>query len=110
MSTIWDRTDRDELPEISDDELTLLALAADPDMAVPDDARPIWEHLGGWEHRGDWEHLGNALLPSWYMPAPAAPALRGRGWKRVVALVVVAAFLGINALGLCSAYGWIAIG
>ena len=44
-----------------DDELTALALAADPDQPIDPDARPF---VMGDDARGP--------LPSWYMPAPAA--------------------------------------
>ena len=45
-------------------------------------------------------------LPGWY----AVPPMRGvrlTGWRRRVALLIVAAFVTINAYGLCSTYGWI---
>ena len=43
------------------DDLTALALGADPDEPLGNDAVPIWQVLGG-------PH--DPLLPSWYMPAP----------------------------------------
>jgi hypothetical protein len=90
----------DEVDELSDEELTALALAADPDMELPDDAVPLSELLG--EDRC-------SLLPSWYMPAPGGRVVRGRRWMRVVVVLVIAAFLALNAYGLCSTYGWISI-
>ncbi len=87
-------------PPITDAELTELALAADPDVAVAADARSLWE-VAGWD-RG-------VLLPGWYMPAP----MQGRsstGWQRWVIGLVVASFLLINAYGLCSTYGSITLG
>jgi hypothetical protein len=91
-----------ELDEDFDDELARLALAADPDVALPDDAVPIWEVLG---------HGAGALLPSWYMPAPMGYGASGRRRrKRIIVLLVVAAFLALNAYGLCSTYGQITIG
>jgi hypothetical protein len=89
------------LEPISDEELTRLALAADPDAAVPHDALSLWEHLGV---------TAGTLLPAWYMPAPDGTVRAGRGWKRVAAVVAIAAFVGINASGLCSTYGWVGIG
>lgn len=87
-----------DLEPITDDELTRLALAADPDTAVADDAVPIWDLLGG---------TTGTLLPTWYMPAPDGTVRTGRRWKRVVAIVAISAFVAINATGLCSTYGWI---
>ena len=85
-----------------DDELTRLALAADPDMVLPDDAVPIWKVLGDGS---------SALLPSWYMPAPMGyGGGSSRRRKRLIVLLIVAAFLALNAYGLCSTYGQITIG
>jgi hypothetical protein len=80
---------------VSDDELAALAMAADPDAPVPDDAVPFDPADGG----------GDPLLPDWYMPAPAGGAAVRGGWRRTVAVVIIAAFLLINAAGLCSTYG-----
>lgn len=85
--------------ELTDDELTALALAADPDAGLAPDAVSLWELEG----RGDAE-----LLPSWYMPAPMRRS--SSRWSRVVIGLVVAAFLFIDAAGLCSTYGWISLG
>jgi hypothetical protein len=87
-----------EADEAFDHELARLALAADPDTVVPDDAVPIWDIDGD----------GGALLPAWYMPLPMAVGRGGRR-RRVVAIVVVAAFLAINAFGLCSTYGLVTL-
>jgi hypothetical protein len=78
---------------ISDEELADLALAADPDAPIAADAVPIGVHLTTWP----------APLPLWYMP-PAARSGRRR-WKLPVVLVVVAAFVLIDAMGLCNTYG-----
>lgn len=80
------------LAPVSLDELTAQALAADPDAPVDDDATPF---------ASDSEREG--LLPSWYMPAPAR--YPRRPGHRVAAIVVIASFLAINALGLCITYG-----
>ncbi len=84
---------------VSDDELTALALAADPETPVGADAVSLWD-LAGWN--------GEELLPAWYMPAP----LRGSSsrWQRWVIGLVVASFLLINGHGLCSTYGHVAFG
>ncbi|MHB8594623.1 MAG: hypothetical protein ACYDB3_09905, partial [Acidimicrobiales bacterium] len=76
-----------------DDELTALALAADPGAPLDPDAVPIGVYLSELP----------CLLPSWYM-APVMARHSGR-WRAAVILSVVAAFLIIEALGLCSTYG-----
>jgi hypothetical protein len=80
-------------PDLTVDELTALALAADPDQVADADAEP-W--LGG--HPG-----GGGLLPDWYMPGPVRH--RREPWQVAVVVVIIAAFLLINALGLCITYG-----
>jgi len=86
---------------ITDEELTALALAADPDTEVDVDAVPL----------DLWGGDGPARpLPEWYMPVPMGTPRALRGWRRAVGLVVVASFLLINAYGLCSTYGVVAFG
>ena len=79
--------------ELTDEELTALALAADPDAPIAEGAVPIGIHLA---------QLGSAL-PLWYMP----PAVRqgGRHWKAPFVIAVVSAFLLIDLMGLCNTYG-----
>lgn len=84
---------------MTDDELAALALAADPDSAVAADAVSLWELDGS---------NGDELLPAWYMPKPMRRS--SARWHRVVIGLVVAAFLLINASGLCSTYGIVAFG
>ncbi len=80
-----------DLP-FTDEQLTMFALAADIDQAIPDDAVPFDLHAQAY---GD-------LLPDWYMPAPAA---RGGGGSRLISVVIVLSLLAVNALGLCVTYG-----
>ena len=89
-----------EIDHVTDDELVALALAADPNAEVLDDAVSVWDLFGNDE---------SALLPGWYMPAPSGRIRTGRRWKRIVAIVMISAFLSIDASGLCSTYGWIEI-
>jgi hypothetical protein len=94
-----------ESSPLTDDELVALALAADPDTAVDDDAVCLWDLA-----RPD----AVSLLPEWYMPsAPGGPG-RLTGWRRRVARVsvsfVIASFLVINAYGLCNTYGQLNFG
>jgi hypothetical protein len=78
---------------ISHDELTALALAADPSVPLSTDATPLDIGGGG----------GMEFLPGWYMP----PVLRSssRRWHRWAIIAVIVAFLAIDAFGLCSTYG-----
>jgi hypothetical protein len=80
---------------LSDEELTALALEADPDVPLPDDAVPL--DLDRWRKAA-------ALLPTWYM-APATARIGGGRLRRAVILAVVGAFLLIEAFGLCSTFG-----
>ncbi len=79
--------------ELTDAELTALALAADPDAPIAEGAVPIGIHLA---------QMG-ASLPLWYMP-PVARQGSSR-WKAPVVIVVVSAFLLIDLMGLCNTYG-----
>ena len=81
---------------VSDEELTALALAADPKAPLNPDAVP-WR--AGMLQKG--------LLPDWYMPRPIATG-RGRG-TRVVIFAVVAGFLVIGAFGLCITSGFLSL-
>jgi hypothetical protein len=85
--------------DISDDELTALALAASPDPLISADAVPIWDVI---ESDG-----GPVLLPEWYQPGAMRRSVLLHGWRRRVALVTIVAFIAIDAFGLCSTYGHI---
>lgn len=76
-------------------ELTELALSADPDVPMDDDAVPLSVYLG----------QSAGLLPQWYMPSPMVRS--GSRWRMPVVLVIVAAFVIIEAFGLCSTFGQI---
>ncbi len=78
---------------ITDEELTALALAADPDQPLDPDAVPLAEYLA--------ESFGP--LPEWYM-APVMARHSGRR-RQAIILAVIGAFLLIEAFGLCSTYG-----
>jgi hypothetical protein len=94
---------QDAEPAFTDDELTELALAADPDVVVADDAVPLSELLAG-------ESEGGGRLPGWYMPPAMASGRLLQGWRRRVVLLIVASFVLINAYGLCSTYGHVGFG
>lgn len=79
----------------TDEELTELALATDPDdVVIADDAEPF----GGLDR-------GAALLPEWYMPAPLGAGSGPRGRRVVMVSVLVLAMFVVNAVGICVTYG-----
>jgi len=89
----------------TDEELTELALAGDPDTVVADDAVPMSVLLGS----GETSDAGG-LLPPWYMPPPMGTSRLLQGWRRRIVLLIVASFVLINAVGLCSTYGSVGFG
>jgi hypothetical protein len=92
--TAFAQSDHDDTEiAISDEELTALALAADPDVDLGDDAVPFGA-VGG-----DFPEL----LPDWYMPSPSTYHRNRRNSAAV--LLIVGSLLLINALGLCITYG-----
>lgn len=86
----------DDAP-LSDEELTAIALAADPDAPIDPDAEPF--------RVGD---RGAALLPEWYMPATLRSGAFGASRRRRSWTVgcIVAALLIVNGAGLCVTYGF----
>jgi len=76
----------------SDEELTELALAADPDATLDDDAVPL---QGAWGAEGP--------LPLWYMPATTVRAKGGA--RAVIVAVIIVSLLVIVASGFCITYG-----
>jgi hypothetical protein len=80
--------------EITDEELTALALAADPDAPLAKDAVPIGVHLA----------RVAVALPQWYMP-PVTATSGSQRWRLPVVLTIISAFLFIEVLGLCNTYG-----
>lgn len=87
-----DERDPTPLADVTDDELTALALAADPDTVVPDDAVPFTS--------ADVPVPG--LLPEWYMPAPS---LRRSTSRTVVLTGIAIALFVVNVGGVCVTYG-----
>jgi hypothetical protein len=84
----------DEASEpITGAELEAMAMAADPNAPIPKDALPY--HMV--------RPQGVSLLPDWYMGA--ATAVHASKWRRRVIIAVIAAFVLIDAAGLCSTYG-----
>ncbi|HWD52333.1 MAG TPA: hypothetical protein VG412_08030 [Acidimicrobiales bacterium] len=83
---------------LTDSELTELALGADPNAPLDADAMPMDVYLA----------QSPGLLPEWYMPLGLARPVSG--WKVPVVAVLVATFLVLEGLGLCTAYGHIVIG
>ncbi|HWC39258.1 MAG TPA: hypothetical protein VG476_12045 [Acidimicrobiales bacterium] len=85
-------------PQLTDAELTALALAGDPDEPLDPDAVPM--SVSPYQTPG--------ALPEWYMPP--VTARRAKRWRAAVVLVLVTAFLVIEAVGLCSTYGQLVVG
>jgi hypothetical protein len=90
----------DQAAPFTDAELSALALEADPDEAIADDAVSFWALTGGHETQ---------RLPEWYMPSPHGARLV-HGWRRHVVLLIIVTFLVIDAYGLCNTYGWVHFG
>lgn len=86
---------------VTDEELTALALAADPECEVDEDAVPLWALT---------TDDSDELLPAWYMPSPMARSRLLHGWRRNLVLLLIASFILINAAGLCVTYGWVQFG
>lgn len=86
---------------LTDEDLELQAMAADPDAAVDVDAVPLTSFLA--------PSADGSLLPDWYMPAPAGGVPARPGWRRRTAITIITAFVLIDAAGLCSTYGHIVI-
>ena len=84
----------DDAP-LTEAELTELALSEFPGQPAAADAVPLADYLG--------EDPG--LLPGWYMPTPMT-RIRPR-WRTPVVVAIVAAFVAIEAFGLCSTFGQI---
>jgi len=91
---------------ISDDELTALALAADPEAPLDPEAVPLDSYLAP-DTPGTAGAQG-MTLPSWYMPAVRARA--NPRWRTAVVMAIVLCLLAIEAVGLCSTYGFIVPG
>ncbi len=83
--------------DLTDEELTTLALAADP--TAPLDPRAV-----PWQYNMSSDRNP---LPDWYMPRPIATG-RGRATKFVV-ISIVASILVINAAGLCITSGFLSL-
>ena len=82
---------------ITDEELTALALGADPDASLDPEA-VAWN--------GTWGAQWNTL-PDWYMPSASAIG-RGRGTK-VVVISIIVGLLVIDAFGLCITSGFLSL-
>lgn len=88
----------DATEPVTGDELEALALAADPAAPLDPEAVPSEWFLGA---------EGPSLLPDWYLGH--ATRVRASRWRGPVVVALVATFVVIDALGLCSAYGWISL-
>jgi hypothetical protein len=94
------------VPGLTEDELCTLALGAEAGRPPADDAVPLADYLDARRVGGSGGSGGSGgLLPTWYMPAPMARV--SPKWRTPVVLAIVAAFLSIEAAGLCSTFGQI---
>jgi hypothetical protein len=84
---------------ITDEELTALALAADPDGPLDPDAIPLSSYLS----------QVPGLLPGWYMAPAMASCRSGSRWRTAIILAIILAFVMIEAWGLCSTYGQVVL-
>jgi hypothetical protein len=86
----------DDFPELTDEELTRQALAAEPNLVLDDDTLPLFDP----DERG-------GLLPGWYMPTAVAHSSRRS--KRAVVVLLIVALLLVVASGFCITYGALTI-
>jgi len=87
------QTELEEAGDLTDEELTELALAAEPDAPLGPDAVPLVMRASD----------SPQFLPAWYMPPVMA---RGAArWRRSLVYLLIAAFLLVDAFGLCITYG-----
>ncbi|HEY5244058.1 MAG TPA: hypothetical protein VIJ60_00170 [Acidimicrobiales bacterium] len=93
-------TAADDVRALTDEELTALALAADPDAPLSDDAVPFDLYLS------QFPSPLPGSLPAWYMPAARA---RSHPWWRPIVLVLILGFLVVDAFGLCATYGQLVV-
>ena len=79
--------------DLSDEELAELAMSANPDAPVEDDAVPL-RSLGADD---------STLLPDWYMPVVQRRA--SSDWRAAVAVAIAVGLVLINAFAICVTYG-----
>ena len=79
--------------DISDEELAALALAADPDEPIEDDAVPM----------RSLDSEGEPVLPEWYMPVAHGRARSD--WRAAMAVAFAVGLVLINAFAICVTYG-----
>jgi hypothetical protein len=78
---------------LSDEELTALALAADPDQPVDANAVP-WDL---------YPQPSVGVLPRCYLPLVMAGA--SKGWRTPVVVAIIAALVVVDLFGLCITFG-----
>ncbi len=80
--------------DITDEELTEIALAAQPHDPMADDAVPF----------RSLDAEGEPLLPEWYMPVSTGRARRD--WRSRVAISMCVGLVLISSCGLCITNGF----
>ena len=78
--------------DITDEELAELALAADPDAPLDEDAVPFHSM-----------QADTALLPQWYMPVDASRVRSD--WHGIVAIGIAVGLVLCNAFAICVTNG-----
>ncbi|MGO8859262.1 MAG: hypothetical protein ACLQRH_00620 [Acidimicrobiales bacterium] len=97
MSEAPETNDSEFSSGFTDEELTDLALAADSDLPLAEDAIPLFVYFAQLP----------ITLPDWYM---TPVMVRGcRRWRLPIVLTVVTAFLIIECLGLCNTFGQLSL-
>lgn len=84
--------------DVTDEELTAQALAAETDAPLDADAVPLWPP----------QAPGAGMLGAWYMPPARTRHLYG--WRRPVVIAIVTTLVLLEALGLCSVFGQVVVG
>ena len=82
-----------DVSDVSDEELEYLALGADPNPKIDDDAVPFRIN-----------DPDQGLLPEWYMPVPQSFSRRPR--NVIGAVAIIGGLLIVNGAGLCVTYGF----
>lgn len=82
-----------DVETFTDEELAELAMAADPDAPIDDDAVPFGR-----------ASVEGTALPEWYMPAPGS--IRRTRPRMLAVVAIIVSFLIVDGAGFCVTNGW----